>query len=131
MHTSAYINTDLEIKSSENLEALAQVLAKECTVLHTGCYEGIWIITCESDVEAFDEDKNRNPETHSADLLNILEGLREDHQQQLRKSSTVTFDIGFDPQTNDQFIPQYTLSPKLLKRIADFGASVTITVYSD
>lgn len=122
--TFKYLNTDLELRSTENLRPLDEALrANGFRSLHveTGP-DGICYATFEiSFIQA-------DPEVTIARMLDEIEVLNEPHRTTWRTCAQREFNIGYDC-GDEPWAYNQGLSNDLLRRIAASGASLRITLY--
>lgn len=123
-NTIHYLNTDLDLTSSDDLTRLAKVFeAKGASPLHVArSDDGLWRATIETDVHHHD------PEPNIAEMLAIIESLPDPLQTDWRRCTQLEFNIGYDCGTEPWAFNQ-GLSNVLLRRIAAVGASLRITLY--
>lgn len=119
-----YLNTDLDLISSDDLTPLAAVFKSQGVfVLHLNRDEnGLWHATLEV-LGASSE-----PEAHIAAMVLVVESLA-DHHRSLWLSCTLReFNIGYDCGIEPWAFNQ-GLSSGLLGRMASIGASLRFTLY--
>jgi hypothetical protein len=119
-----YINTDLDLTSSEDLSELAATLdAHGVSPLHvTRGEDGLWYATFETD-EQFDE-----PEPNIAALLAAIDSLEASESQTWRSCQRREFNIGYDCGDEPWSFNQ-SLSSAILSRIGETGAALRLTLY--
>jgi hypothetical protein len=123
-HTIWYLNTDLDLTSSDDLTALAAVFeSRGLHPLHvTRGEDGLWYATFEI------WDQHGEPEANIAAILEVVESLDEPHRTVWLGCKRREFDVGYvcgvEPWAFNQ-----SLSCGLLKRMAAIGASLRITLY--
>jgi len=124
--TICYLNTDLDVTSSNDLTALAAVFeSRGVFPLHVTCGDdGLWYATFET------LDQHIEPEPNIAAILSIAESLVEPHRSVwvgcTRREFNIAYDCGAEPWAFNQ-----GLSCGLLGRIAGVGASLRFTLYPD
>jgi hypothetical protein len=122
-----YLNTDLDIAAADDLTLLTAALqARGVSPLHVGQSEnGEYTATLETD-EPFEE-----PEANLLALLEVIEALHGLERVAWDVCTDRTFDIGYrcgsQPKWPGCF--QQELSSQTLRRIADVGASLRLTLY--
>ena len=118
-----YLNTDLDLYSSDDLTALAAGLEKcGMAIHHVGEDDGSWRAHLDLD-RCYD-----TPELTIAAILDVIETLPEALRAIWTGCSRREFNIGFD--CGDKPRPfERTLSNALLIRVAAVGAGVGITLY--
>jgi hypothetical protein len=123
------MNTDLDIISNKDLSDLANILEKKCYVLHSEKKkDGFWHICVEAKGSGMIGTKNHKPNKDIESLLKIIEGLDDKRKKILKKSDKFDFNIGW--QSSDKR-PEgsFSFESKLLHRITNCGATVTVTIY--
>jgi len=121
-----YLNTDLELTSSENLSALAAFLQKKRWSVHHNDWlsEGCWLSTFEHSLG-----HRGGPDEAARLMLKALEHLPETLMPSWTGCSARNFNIGYQSGAGGRPIEQ-TLSNEVLKRIAAIGGSITVTIYA-
>ena len=121
-----YLNTDLDLTSSDDLTELAAVFAASgVRALHvTKGDDGLWYATFETEMQ------HSEPEPNVAAMLAAIESLEGPlagvWMRSIRREFNVGYDCGIEPWEFNQ-----GLSSKLLGRTAAVGASLRITLYPD
>jgi len=126
--TSTYLNTDVDIQSSENLTDLATVLEPQCELLDAHRAEdGCWCICLEATESGVISEGHHNPTTDITKLLEVFESL-EDEAKRLLNASQVEFNIGWQ---SSEHRPEgtFAIPGNLLRRISDLGATLAVTIY--
>src|SRR5262249_41954692 len=118
-HCRAYLNTDLDVTSADDLTGLAAVLeAGGVFPLHvTRGEDGLWYATFEV------LDQHAQPEPSIAAMLAVVESLPEPVRLTWAGCSRREFNIGYDCGRAPRAFNQ-GLSAELLGRIAAVGASL-------
>jgi hypothetical protein len=124
--TISYVNTDLDLISSDELTALAAVFESRGLVpLHVMRRDdGLWYATFET------EDQHAEPEPNIAAMVAVAEALAEPHRSMWLACARREFNIGYDCGTTPWAFTQGLSSP-LLARVAAVGASLRVTLYPD
>jgi hypothetical protein len=126
-----YCNTDLDLKSANDLTALAAEFdAKGLEVLHvTLGDDGLWHSIIEAD-EPWENPASREPERSIAQMLDVVESL--DHALAMiwSRCTLREFNIGYDC-GDEPWAFNQGLSHGLLSRIVTAGASIRVTLYPD
>jgi hypothetical protein len=121
--TIAYLNTDLDLTSADDLTALAAAFKAQGASPHlTRGDDGLWHVT----IEVYDQ--QGEPEPHIATMLAVVESLGAPLRAVWSGCSVRAFDIGYDCGSKPRPFSQ-GLSSQLLGRIAATGASLRITLY--
>jgi hypothetical protein len=121
-----YLNTDLDLISSDDLTALAAVFdSRGVFPLHvTGGEDGRWFATFET------LDQLTEPEPNIAAMVAVAESLDEPHRSVWRGCTLREFNIGYDCGVEPWAFNQ-GLSCGLLARMAAVGASLRFTLYPE
>ena len=122
----AYVNTDLDLKSAEDLAPLvAAFQAADVFALHvTLGDDGVWFAVLETETQ-YDE-----PEANIAAMVAVAEALPDELRSAWARCTVRELNIGYDCGTYPWGFTQF-LSADLLKRVAAVGASVRITLYPE
>jgi hypothetical protein len=124
--TISYLNTDLDLISSDDLTALAAVFESRgvfpLSVTHRE--DGLWYAIFET------QDQHTEPEPNIAAMVAVVESLAEPHRSIWSRCTAREFNIGYDCGAEPWAFNQ-TLSAGLLGRIAAVGASLRVTLYPD
>jgi hypothetical protein len=122
--TTCYLNTDLDLTSSEDLTALAAVFeSRGVFPLHvTRGEDDQWHATFEM------MDRQTEPELNIAALIEVAELLQEPHRSMWQRCTKREFNIGYDCGAEPWSFNQ-GLSSELLGRMAGLGASLRVTIY--
>jgi hypothetical protein len=121
-----YINTDLDLKSADDLAPLvAAFQAANVFALHvTLGDDGVWVAALETETQ-YDE-----PEPNIAALVAVAEALPDELRSAWARCTLRELNIGYDCGAHPWGFTQ-ALAPELLRRVAALGASVRITLYPD
>jgi hypothetical protein len=122
--TIRYINTDLDLTSPEDLTALAATFrAQGVPPLYvTAGDNGLWYATFETN-DDYDE-----PEPNIAAMLAVIESLKESVRGMWWACTRREFNIGYDCGSKPWAFNN-GLSRETLRRMADVGTSLHITLY--
>ncbi|MGD9126063.1 MAG: hypothetical protein PVH19_01685, partial [Planctomycetia bacterium] len=128
---SIYLNTDLDIVSSDDLGPLAEIFDKKCALLHGQKEDdGLWYLTVESEDSGSGcgQEDSAQLQRDLNDLLNVIEGLENSLRSLLARADRFDFNIGWEAGTQR---PEgvLTIPSDLLRRITDSGATLTVTIY--
>ncbi len=127
--SSSYLNTDLVIVSPDNLSHLAEVLNEKCELLHSNKGEdGLWYISVNAYGSGIVGSDEHDPRRDVSELLKVIDELNEDTKIFLQGAIEFDFNIGWQ---SGEKRPEgaFSLPNELLRRIADTGATLTVTVY--
>jgi hypothetical protein len=124
--TICYLNTDLDLTSSDDLTALAANFASRGVFcLHvTRGEDGFWYATFEM------QDQSTEPEPNIEALVVVVESLGESHRSAWLGCTRREFNVGYDCGTKPWAFSQ-GLSWELLGRMAAIRASLRFTLYPD
>jgi hypothetical protein len=119
-----YLNTDLDLESADDLSLLATALdARDIFPLHAERVEdGLFIARFETN-DTFDE-----PEANLLAFLAAIDSLYVPERVVWDSCRVRMFDIGIRSGIEPQWVQQ-TISSQTLRRIADVGADLRITLY--
>jgi hypothetical protein len=122
--TISYLNTDLDLVSTDDLSALVAVLdARGVFALHAGRRDdGFWYATFET------AEQHGEPEPNIAAMVSVVESLDETDRATWSRCTRREFHIGYDCGTTPWAFTQ-TLSSALLRRVAGVDASLRVTLY--
>jgi hypothetical protein len=122
--TITYLNTDLDLISSDELTALATVFeARGLFPLHVSRRDdGLWYASFET------QDQHTEAEPNIAALVAVVESLAEPHRSMWSGCTRREFNIGYDCGSEPWGFTQ-ALSSGLLGRVSAVGASLRITLY--
>lgn len=126
---SNYINTDLDIKSSDDLSHLVDILNEKCDLLYGQKEEdGHWFIRVEASNSGCVGSDEHHPNRDIDQLLQVIEGLSTETKALLQRANQFDFDIGWQA-GEKRPEGRFTLANELLRRISDIGATVSVTIY--
>ena len=122
----SYVNTDLDLKSAEDLAPLvAAFQAANVFALHvTLGAGGVWHAVLETEIQ-YDE-----PEANIAAIVGAVERLPDALRSVWARCTVREFNIGYDCGAHPWGFNQ-ALSPELLRRISALDASIRITLYPE
>jgi len=124
--TIQYLNTDLDLRSRDDLSSLTSALeSRGVSALHSAMGDdGLWHGTFETD-ESFDE-----PDANIAAMLDAIESLASELRATWFRCELREFNIGYD--CGDQpWAFNQGLRSEILGRMAAAGASLRFTLYPD
>jgi hypothetical protein len=120
-----YITLDVDLVSSEDLSPLASYLDKETFILGHQQVEGLFYLSFEPSL--LSRDLN-TPESSANLILDVLQDLPAELSNLWKRASSKAFNFGFESgATAPPYISE--LKPDTLRKIADLGASIAITIY--
>ncbi len=119
-----YLNTDLDLVAIDDLTTLAADLeAQGVHPLHVAHHEdGLWYATFEAS-ESFEQ-----PESNIVRMLAIIESLGDSASRAWWACTVREFNIGYECGSEPWAFNQ-ELSGQTLRRMADVGAALRITLY--
>ncbi len=119
-----YLNTDLDLVADDDLTTLAAGLeAQGVHPLHVDRREdGLWYATFETD-ETYEQ-----PEPNIAVMLSAIESLDKAQSRAWRACTVREFNIGYECGSEPWAFNQL-VSGRTLRRMADVGAALRITLY--
>lgn len=124
MMSSRFLNTDLEIESRSNLTVLAKELGDTVSVLYSGPMKKGFLLSIENFAYHRDADKT----IHA--LCSIVEKLSTKGKRLWASSRRKEFNLGFDvSMAGHSFC--FALRNDTLRRVADLGATLGITIYPE
>ncbi len=130
-----FINIDLELTSSDDLQPLADELGESVFVLHCDKMPNLnefWASLEIGDYDIYQSYDDKNKDIGGVDVLlsafcDLLENLSPQSQSLWKKCKKREFDVGFGcGNTEKSFHTQ--IRAETLKRVSALGASVLITV---
>lgn len=121
-----YLNTDLDVVSLDDLTELGNAFEVGGVFpLHvTRGEDGLWYATFEAD------EQHTEPDPNISQMLTIIESLAEPLRILWTSCTRREFNIGYDCGAEPWAFNQ-GLSTELLRRLANAGASIRITLYPD
>jgi hypothetical protein len=125
MKPSEFLNLDLELRSKSDLAPLASHLDRCASLLHSGHFEGEFMVTAEPFVGGH---ANQSPQSCTEEFLNTLDSLPRNLHFLFEGCHQRQFDYGFDggfearPCTFD-------LPASQLSRMSQLGIDLRVTVY--
>ena len=125
-NTICYLNTDLDLVSSDDLTELGNAfeVAGAFPLHDTQGEDGLWYATLETD------EQHTEPDPNISEMLTIIESLAEPLRNLWMNCTRREFNIGYDCGA-DPWAFNQGLSAELLRRVANVGASIRITLYPD
>ena len=121
MSITHYINTDLDIYSSQDLNAIGDYLEELCCVLQCGWVDETFHLCLESNSDRAELNE------HISQLLEVIEALPVDMLAALKARQVFDFNIGIE--TNQCWAKNFRVTSANLSRIAQLNASVSVTLY--
>lgn len=121
-----YLNTDLDLRSVEELTPLAAVL-ESCGLWENHLKQeedGSWFAIFEAGCGGAEADQSIST------LLDVIEALVPEHRAMWSRCTVKEFNLGYECGTEPRPFTQ-GVSSKVVARIAAVGASMRITIYPD
>jgi len=129
-----YLNTDLLLTSTEDLQPLADAMEqRDAFVLWTGAEDdGMWIAKFEAGGELCVRGPGRDytPDGHIGWLLDVVESLPAELRDVWTRCESRAFDLGFEGGRRRWGFEQ-AVSADVLARLAGHRASLLISIYPD
>jgi len=119
-----YVNTDLELRSRSNINALAQYLSGHLSMLHNGREGRNFLATFEVHYSRHDD----NADNVANQFCTIIESLPPKHRLAWNKCFSRHFDLGFHSGTGNRFAVA-VLHAVTIQRLAKLKIAVAISVY--
>lgn len=124
-----YLNTDLDIISTEDLSDFAACIQDDCILITAEQGpDGKWYICAEAHESGDSKAKDHHPHKDLEPLVHLLETLPDPHRRLLVQAEVFEFNIGLES-FEDTPTQVLHLSPSLLARIAALGATLGISLY--
>ena len=126
---SIYLNTDVDIDSSEDLTALIDFLDGRTNLLYGDKVEnGKWHISLEAIDSCIADDPLRSPNIHINELIEVLREGKLRFPKEFKSVSKFDFNVGWQSAA-ERPEGAFTLESELLFAISELGASLTVTIY--
>ena len=122
MNEARYLNTDLLIKSEEDLTPLINDLGEEVFVLHNEKIEDHFYAYLEI------SDNNSEPNEDIEKFCDLIESLKQKHREIWNNAIYRIFDIGYESGDSSE---NYStdLRSETVSRIGNCEASIRVTIY--
>lgn len=124
-YPAQFINLDVDLKSSLNLTAIKEYLDPSVSILTCDFFQDDFFLSMEP---ILNEDITFDAHSCTEYMLNVLEQLPTQYQE-LMKSSTCSFDYGFEGGANDYKPLHVELTTSQLARMAALNVTIKITIY--
>jgi hypothetical protein len=120
-----FLNVDLEIESSENLQSIVDDFGEDVSVLHNGEWERGFNLAC---FEIRGLIFERDVDGIITSFCNLIENLSPESKLIWGKCHSKRFDAGFE---SGDFPRSYKteIRADTIERVAKLGASIAITIY--
>jgi hypothetical protein len=124
--TTEYANTDFDLKSNTQFNALHIELSKSCNVLHyTKGDDGRWHAIVEA---AYDDDsRDRDAAMDILSILQALSTLSQPAKTELDACYLREFNSGFE--CGDSWAYVHQLPQAIVRSVADASCSLAVTLY--
>ncbi len=119
-----FLNVDLDLESKKSLEPLVGELGEKVHVVYNGRSEEKTNLVALEVYEGDDED----PDSIINAFCKLIEKLSTQGRSAWESCSMRRFDIGFESGVSGHPLC-VDLDPKTLKRVADLGGSIGVTIY--
>ena len=118
-----YLNTDLEIKSKEDIAPILEAFGEKIYVLHQEINKDIHFVCCETNSNLIDAN------SAAAYFCTLVEDLPNNVREIWNKCDTRILDMGYQ----SGMLPnsyKSELEATTVKRMAELGISIVVTIYS-
>ena len=129
---SAYLNTDLDIKSDMSFAKLAQYFRKSGMIelAYTPAYDKKLSCKWYGSYEVAWSPRHKEPEHTLRAFITLLERLGAVELKEWHRCKSKVFNIGFQSDKSPSvFINRFSCD--LLKKISEYGAGIIITIYPE
>lgn len=120
-----FYNVDLDIESKFSLRSLTVEFGDSVHVLFSGRMKGRHCLY----VEIAGASRNQNAILNS--LCDLVEGLSEKSRQVWNEAQKKEFNLGYEMRLSSERSNRFEIRPSTLRRIANIGASVAVTIYRE
>jgi hypothetical protein len=118
-----YLNTDLELKSKQDLALVVKELSEQgCVVLYHGELDELNFATFEVSIQATD------PDHTVRSFVNYIDALSPDAQSEFETCSSRVVDIAFESGSEPSSLSSL-LQHETITELSRLGISVAITIY--
>ena len=118
-----YLNTDLDIESENDLTPIIEAFGEDVIVMHHGERHGLNIASFE--ISSYYRSANETIEY----FCDLVENLSENERKIWNSCCSRTLDIGYECGSCNQSYHS-EIRPDTIKRVADIGARLVVTIYS-
>lgn len=125
---SIYLNTDLVIILEEDPSLLAKFLEEKSILMYAEKGDdNLWYLSAESEGSGECQD-GIQVQRDLEDLLNVIDSMEDNLKAMLIKAKQFIFNIGWEASMHR---PEgvFHVTNELLRRIAGYGAKLTVTIY--
>jgi len=120
-----FLNVDLDIESKSSLRVLVRELGKRVSVMFSGRMNGRYCLFVES------AGPERYQDATITALCTLIEELSPPARQVWDAAHRKEFDLGYESRLSSQRANRLRILPGTLRRVAELGASVAVTLYSE
>jgi hypothetical protein len=120
-----FYNVDLDIESKFPLRSLTREFGNRVHVMFSGRMKGRHCLY----VEIASASRNQNAILNA--LCDLVEGLSEKSRQVWDEALRKEFDLGYEMRLSSERANRFEIRPSTLRRIANLGASVAVTIYRE
>jgi hypothetical protein len=120
-----FLNVDLDIESKSSLRPLARELGKRVSVMFSGLINGKHCLFIET------AGAERGQDMIIQALCAVIEDLSVRSRRVWDAAERKEFDLGYESRLSSQRANRFRIRPGTLRRMADLGASVAVTLYSE
>ena len=120
-----FLNVDLDIESTSSLRSLVREFGQRASVMFSGRMNGRYCLFIES------AGSDRHQDGTLRALCALIEGLSPPSRQVWDAAHRKEFDLGYESRLSSQRANRFRILPATLRRVAELGASVAVTLYSE
>ena len=122
MEPPKYLNTDFVITSPVDLTPIVESFGEDAALLYNGKWGGHFRAVFE--IKEIHSSANETIDF----FCTLVDGFNEHEQKIWANCFSKVFDIGYEASlTNESYVT--VLRPEVIKRVAETGASIAITIY--
>ena len=127
--SSHYINTDVDLESSENLENLKIFLEGKSHVLFGDIIEnGRWHIRIEAEESGMFRSQEHYPGSDFQKLITLLIEAKSRFSNEFQLLDKIDFNIGWQS-SKERPEGTFTIAHDLLVEVVKLGATISVTIY--
>jgi hypothetical protein len=116
-----FLNVDLEVRSSTDLQPLIDDLGEDVVNLHTGRVHDHYLATFEAIISG-------DADHRISYLCGLVDQLDSEARQSWEQASSKVFDIGYEAGVGPKSY-ESNLRPETIAAVARTGAAIRVTVY--
>lgn len=124
-----FANVDLEIKSKEDLQPLINGFGGDVDILfHDWLKDGFNFASLEIHLDKFEPAIYGEPDETIKAFCSVIENLSDDSREIWNNCAEKIFNIGFESGNTEKCFDA-NIETETIKRIAEIGANIKITIY--